>query len=43
MSNVYQLEPPTEGKVLLTTSHGEIEVELWPKEAPKACRNFVQL
>ena len=43
MSNVYQLEPPTEGKVLLTTSHGEIEVELWAKEAPKACRNFVQL
>ena len=43
MSNVYQLEPPTEGKVLLTTSHGEIEIELWAKEAPKACRNFVQL
>ena len=43
MSNVYQLEPPTEGKVLLTTTHGEIEVELWAKEAPKACRNFVQL
>ena len=29
--------------MLLTTSHGEIEVELWAKEAPKACRNFVQL
>ena len=43
MSNVYQLEPPTEGKVLLTTSHGEIEIELWAKEAPNACRNFVQL
>ena len=43
MSTVYQLEPPTEGKVLLTTSHGEIEIELWAKECPKACRNFVQL
>ena len=28
---------------MLTTSHGEIEIELWAKEAPKACRNFVQL
>eukprot|EP00740_Mantoniella_antarctica_P007315 CAMPEP_0181351108 /NCGR_PEP_ID=MMETSP1106-20121128/1616_1 /TAXON_ID=81844 /ORGANISM="Mantoniella antarctica, Strain SL-175" /LENGTH=312 /DNA_ID=CAMNT_0023463611 /DNA_START=149 /DNA_END=1084 /DNA_ORIENTATION=+ len=43
MSAVYQLEPPTEGKVLLTTSHGEIELELWAKQAPLACRNFVQL
>ena len=43
MSSVYQLEPPTEGKVLLTTSHGDIEIELWAKECPKACRNFVQL
>jgi cyclophilin family peptidyl-prolyl cis-trans isomerase len=43
MSGVYQLEPPTEGKVLLTTTHGEIEIELWSKECPKACRNFVQL
>ena len=43
MSTVYQLEPPTEGKVLVTTSHGEIEIELWAKECPKACRNFVQL
>lgn len=22
---------------------GELDLELWPKEAPKACRNFVQL
>ena len=27
----------------MTTSHGEIEIELWAKECPKACRNFVQL
>ena len=22
---------------------GEIEIELWSKECPKACRNFIQL
>ena len=30
-------------QVLLTTSCGEIDVELWAKETPKACRNFIQL
>ena len=25
------------------TSAGDIDIELWSKEAPKACRNFVQL
>ncbi|KXZ45505.1 hypothetical protein GPECTOR_54g247 [Gonium pectorale] len=43
MSNIYNLEPPTKGKVLLHTSIGDLEIELWSKEAPKACRNFVQL
>ena len=43
MSNIYIQEPPTEGKVLLITSVVEIEIELWPRECPKACRNFVQL
>jgi cyclophilin family peptidyl-prolyl cis-trans isomerase len=43
MSSVYVTEPPTRGKVLLHTSFGDIDIELWPKEAPKACRNFVQL
>ncbi|XP_076614701.1 spliceosome-associated protein CWC27 homolog [Chaetodon auriga] len=43
MSNIYIQEPPTNGKVLLKTSAGEIDIELWSKEAPKACRNFVQL
>ena len=37
MSQVYNLEPPTKGKVVLHTTHGDIEVELWPKEAPKVC------
>lgn len=43
MSNIYIQEPPTNGKVLLVTSCGDIDIELWSKEAPKACRNFVQL
>jgi peptidyl-prolyl cis-trans isomerase SDCCAG10 len=43
MSNIYVQEPPTNGKVLLITTVGDIDVELWSKEAPKACRNFVQL
>jgi len=30
-------------QVLLTTTCGEIDIELWSKEAPKACRNFIQL
>jgi hypothetical protein len=62
MSNVYQLEPPTQGKaralrqrqlgvaaaclalrsgaaawqVVLVTTLGDVEIELWAKEAPKA-------
>ncbi|KAF7817366.1 peptidyl-prolyl cis-trans isomerase CYP57 isoform X2 [Senna tora] len=43
MSTVYVLEPPTKGKVVLNTTHGPLDFELWPKEAPKAVRNFVQL
>lgn len=43
MSTIYVLEPPTKGKVVLNTSHGPLDIELWPKEAPKAVRNFVQL
>lgn len=30
-------------QVVLRTSLGDIDLELWPKEAPKAVRNFVQL
>ncbi|XP_054722900.1 spliceosome-associated protein CWC27 homolog [Uloborus diversus] len=31
------------GEVLLHTTVGDIDVELWCKETPKACRNFIQL
>lgn len=40
---MYVLEPPTRGKVILRTTEGPVDIELWPKEAPKAVRNFVQL
>ncbi|PSN39805.1 Peptidyl-prolyl cis-trans isomerase CWC27 [Blattella germanica] len=43
MSNIYIQEPPTNGKVLLKTTVGDIDLELWSKETPKACRNFIQL
>ena len=43
MSNVYHVEPATRGKVIFHTNYGAIDVELWSKEAPRACRNFVQL
>jgi len=36
-------EPPTQGKVLVRTTVGDIDLELWPKEAPLAARNFCQL
>ncbi|KAK1549763.1 hypothetical protein Q3G72_007501 [Acer saccharum] len=43
MSTVYVLEPPTKGKVIVKTTYGPLDIEFWPKEAPKAVRNFVQL
>lgn len=43
MSNIYVTEPPYSGRVILETSKGEIEIELFAKECPKACRNLIQL
>ncbi|CAE6449240.1 unnamed protein product [Rhizoctonia solani] len=34
---------PTSGKVIIETSVGDIEIELWAKETPKTCRNFLAL
>ena len=42
MASIYSLEPITHGKVILKTSFGEVEIELWPREAPRAVRNFLQ-
>ncbi|TPX50985.1 hypothetical protein SeMB42_g01606 [Synchytrium endobioticum] len=43
MSYAYTQEPPTSGKVVMHTTMGDLEIELWSKEAPKTCRNFIQL
>ena len=43
MSDIYVQEPPCEGKICLETTVGEIDIELWSRECPKACRNFIQL
>lgn len=43
MSVIYNVEPPTAGKIVLKTTYGDLDIELWPKEAPLATRNFTQL
>ena len=43
MSTLYVLEPATTGKVVFKTTYGDIDFELWCKETPKACRNFIQV
>ncbi|KAL9939022.1 hypothetical protein V8E36_001835 [Tilletia maclaganii] len=43
MANIYVKEPPTSGKIRLVTSKGEVDIELWANEAPKACRNIIGL
>ncbi|CAK5273478.1 unnamed protein product, partial [Mycena citricolor] len=34
---------PTNGRVIIETTVGDIDIELWSKETPKTCRNFIQL
>ncbi|GAA5966754.1 hypothetical protein JCM3765_000938 [Sporobolomyces pararoseus] len=41
--SVVVTEPITSGLVVLKTSLGDVLIELWKREAPKAVRNFVQL
>ena len=43
MSDLYITEPPTSGKVILETNYGNIDIELFTLEAPKSCKNFIQL
>lgn len=43
ISEVYILEPPTNGKVILHTAHGDLDVELSTKEHPKACLERVRI
>ena len=42
MSAVYNLEPPPTAKVLLTTTAGDLLLELFAKQTPLASRNFLQ-
>ncbi|KAI6781801.1 Peptidyl-prolyl isomerase CWC27 [Emericellopsis cladophorae] len=43
MSAIYNLEPQPTGKAIIHTTLGEITVELFAKQTPLACRNFLQL
>jgi peptidyl-prolyl cis-trans isomerase SDCCAG10 len=43
MSAIYNLEPQPTGKAIVHTTLGEITVELFAKQTPLACRNFLQL
>lgn len=43
MSTLYNLEPQPTGKVVLHTTSGDLALELWAQQAPRTCRNFLQL
>jgi len=43
MSNNLNLEPRAYGIIKFETTFGQIDIELFTKQCPKACRNFVQL
>ncbi|PWN43826.1 cyclophilin-like protein [Ceraceosorus guamensis] len=43
MSNIYNTEPAPSARVVMSTSAGDLDIELWAKETPLASRNFLQL
>ncbi|KXS14846.1 cyclophilin-like protein [Gonapodya prolifera JEL478] len=43
MSYAYVTEPATNAKIMMHTTMGDLEIELWGKECPKTTRNFIQL
>ena len=43
MSQVYSTEPQTTGRVVLETTHGPVDINLWCKECPATTRAFLQL
>lgn len=43
MSSIYSSEPPSTGKVRISTTAGDIDIELWGQQTPLATRNFTQL
>ncbi|KAK3986242.1 cyclophilin-like domain-containing protein [Cladorrhinum sp. PSN332] len=43
MSAIYNLEPQPTASAIIHTTQGEISVELFAKQTPLTCRNFLQL
>lgn len=43
MSQVYSTEPQTTGRIILDTTVGPLDLNLFCKEAPLTCRSFLQL
>lgn len=43
MSSVYATEPTPTGRVILETTHGPIDMQLWCRECPETTRLFLQL
>jgi peptidyl-prolyl cis-trans isomerase SDCCAG10 len=43
MSSIYNLEPQPTASAVIHTTQGEIAVELFAKQTPLTCRNFLQL
>jgi peptidyl-prolyl cis-trans isomerase SDCCAG10 len=43
MSAIYNLEPQPTASVIIHTTRGELSVELFAKQTPLTCRNFLQL
>jgi peptidyl-prolyl cis-trans isomerase SDCCAG10 len=43
MSTQYNIEPLPTGRVLIKTTMGPLDIELWTKETPQTCRSFIQL
>ena len=42
MATTYTLDPPPTAKVILRTTAGDLTLELFAKQTPLACRNFLQ-
>nr|4R3F_A Chain A, spliceosomal protein CWC27 [Thermochaetoides thermophila DSM 1495] len=41
-STIYNLEPQPTGAVIIHTTQGDLKVELFAKQTPLTCRNFLQ-
>lgn len=42
MSAIYNLEPQPTASCILNTTSGDVSLELWAKQTPLTCRNFLQ-